>query len=546
MKNIKYSIRSRLTLTFLGIMTLMLAIMYGVNTYFLENYYFNEKVEELEAAYNTVDKMVVDADEDGETIISRINQLFGQNYTDSPDITTFRALNDQSNINVVLIDQYDNALISTSREGDWLAKKLRFYLSNKNAIADGEFPNIGLPVNPDSNKQEGLPNDEEFFPETIYEHERYIIQKSFDNRSKTHYLESWGYFSDGKTKFIMSMPVATIHDSVAITNRFLLFVGIIVLIGGGVFIFIASSAVTRPINNLATISERMTKLDFGAKYEGRSQDEIGTLGNSMNVMSEKLEKTIAELKTANNSLKKDINEKTKIDEMRKEFIANVSHELKTPIALIEGYAEGLVEGMAEDKESRDYYCNVIMDEAIKMNKMVKQLTSLNDLEIGKDRTEFSCFDLSELIKSMVETYKLKFEEMNIRAELNFRDGIKVWADEFKIEAVVTNYLTNAINHIGGERRIIISADVKNDEGKEIVFVNVYNDGQCIPEAELDKIWDKFYKVDKARTRAYGGSGIGLSIVKAILESHGQSFGVKNEAEGVSFYFTLESAYNCTH
>ena len=126
----------------------------------------------------------------------------------------------------------------------------------------------------------------------------------------------------------------------------------------------------------------MSELDFEARYTGNSEDEIGILGHSMNTLSEKLKETIGALKTANNELQRDIEEKIRIDETRKDFIANVSHELKTPIALIQGYAEGLTEGMAEDPESRDYYCDVIMDEANKMNKMVKPV-SYTHLDVYK-------------------------------------------------------------------------------------------------------------------------------------------------------------------
>ena len=135
---------------------------------------------------------------------------------------------------------------------------------------------------------------------------------------------------------------------------------------------------------LVRISGKMIQLDFDAKYTGNSKTEIALLGKNINELSETLENTISELKSANNELKRDIERKNKIDEMRIEFLSNVSHELKTPIALIQGYAEGLKEGISEDEESKDFYCEVIMDEAAKMNNMVKKLLTLNQLEFGND------------------------------------------------------------------------------------------------------------------------------------------------------------------
>ena len=277
----------------------------------------------------------------------------------------------------------------------------------------------------------------------------------------------------------------------------------------------------------------MSELDFDARYTGDSEDEIGVLGNSMNTLSEKLKETIGELKTANNELQKDIEEKIRIDEARKEFIANVSHELKTPIALIQGYAEGLTEGMAEDPESRDYYCEVIQDEAGKMNKMVKQLLTLTALEFGNDKPVMEQFDLVTLISGVLSSAKILLQQKEAQVIFDASEPVMVWADEFKIEEVVTNYLNNAMNHLDGEKRIEIRIE-KND--KE-VKVTVFNTGQNIPEEDLGKLWTKFYKVDKARTRAYGGSG--LSIVKAIMDSHNKACGVQNVKDGVEFWFTLD-------
>ena len=221
--------------------------------------------------------------------------------------------------------------------------------------------------------------------------------------------------------------------------------------------------------------------------------------------------------------------------MRKEFVANVSHELKTPIALIQGYAEGLQEGMAEDKESRDYYCEVIVDEAGKMNKMVKQLLTLSALESGNERTVMERFDLVELIEGVISASKILLEQNEITIKFESKEPVYVWADEFKIEEVVTNYLSNAIHHASGEKIIVIR--IKHEEGQ--TRVSVFNTGTPIPEEELPNLWNKFYKVDKARTREYGGSGIGLSIVKAIIEGHGQKCGVENWDNGVEFWFTVD-------
>ena len=303
----------------------------------------------------------------------------------------------------------------------------------------------------------------------------------------------------------------------------------------GIVILVMTNRITRPISELTKLSEKMSDLDFDARYQSRAGNEIDVLGDNFNKMSRKLESTISELKSANNKLQKDIEDKIKIDEMRKEFLDNVSHELKTPIALIQGYAEGLNENISDDPESREFYCEVIMDEASKMNKLVKNLLTLNQLESGKDAPVMERFDIVSLIRGVLGSMHIMIEQKEATVIFEETEPVYVWADEFKIEEVVTNYTSNALNHLDGERKV----EIKVLQEEDCVKVTVFNTGIPIPEEDIPNLWNKFYKVDKARTREYGGSGIGLSIVKAIIESMNQRYGVCNYDNGVEFWFTLD-------
>ena len=278
----------------------------------------------------------------------------------------------------------------------------------------------------------------------------------------------------------------------------------------------------------------MSQLKFENRYTGKRKDEIGELGRSINTLSDKLETTISELKSANIELEKDIKKKTEAEEMRREFLSNVSHELKTPIALIQGYAEGLAENVNDDEESRQFYCDVIVDEAQKMNNMVKKLLTLNELEFGNSNMELSRFDIVALVKSVADSVEVLAKQKNISIVFNASDPVYVWADEYMIEEVITNYLSNALNHCKEPNVIDISFNRHDNK----VRISVFNSGDIINDADIGNIWDKFYKVDKARTREYGGSGIGLSIVKAIMESHNEEYGVTNHQAGVEFWFEL--------
>lgn len=362
------------------------------------------------------------------------------------------------------------------------------------------------------------------------------IRENVDPSNNAEYMDMWGNL-DRQYFFVMRTAVESIRESVIISNKFLGYIGVTAVFLSCFVISLVTRKLTRPLRSLVHISDRMIHLDFDAKYQATGDNEVDLLGERMNLLSETLERTISELKSANNELQRDIEKKEEIDQMRQEFLSNVSHELKTPIALVQGYAEGLKECVLDDDESRDFYCDVIMDEARKMNQMVKSLLTLNQLESGNEVISLERFNLTSLIRNILNSTKILAGDKNVTVRFDDSCSIFVWADEFKIEEVVTNYISNAFHYVSGEN--VIEITMKENAGA--VRVTVFNSGQPIPEEDLDKIWIKFYKVDKARTREYGGSGIGLSIVKAIMDSHNRPCGVENYDNGVAFWFEVEKA-----
>ena len=292
---------------------------------------------------------------------------------------------------------------------------------------------------------------------------------------------------------------------------------------------------------LNAIAKKMSNLDFSHKYRiTDADDEINNLGKSINTMSDKLEKTIKQLRNTNIELEKDIEEKSKIDEMRKSFISDVSHELKTPIALIQGYSEGLLENVNTDEENRKFYAEVILDETNKMDKLVKQLLELMKLEYGKREFTDSVFNIVEVEKEVIRKSKVMLEETQVEVKYETPEEINVYADDFYIEQVVTNYITNAIKHVkevDGEKYIKITNEVNIE--KNNVRIKVFNTGEQISEEHMARIWNRFYKIDESRNRSNGGTGIGLAFVKAIMTNYRKDYGLINKENGVEFYFDLE-------
>lgn len=368
----------------------------------------------------------------------------------------------------------------------------------------------------------------------------YIFHQNYDDEMNSYFYDVVGVLDDG-SQIALRASAARFNQSVTTTMKLYSYVGLLAIIVGCVAMFFVSSSYVKPIHEMAAAAKKMSQLDFDTRVEVRNKDEIGELGESINSMSKELEATISELKTANARLTKDIEEKTQIDEMRKEFLSHVSHELKTPIALIQGYAEGLKENISDDAESRDFYCEVIMDEADRMNVMVKKLLALNELEFGTDKINVERFDIVELMNNINLSTDIMLQQEQIKLEFPYQKPVYVWGDEFLIEEVYSNYLVNAIHYAPKEGTVSVTMEDKGDR----LRISVFNEGNPIPEEELDKIWIKFYKIDKARTREYGGSGIGLSIVAATMKLHNQAYGAYNTENGVVFYFELETAKHYT-
>lgn len=367
----------------------------------------------------------------------------------------------------------------------------------------------------------------------------YIIQRNHDDTINSYYYDLVGKLDNGFSVIIRS-PISEVESFVDTVKRVFNYIAAVLIIFSAVFVLFLSSIFTTPIKKLSHSARRMANLDFDSKVNVYTKDEIGELGECMNELSSKLEDTISQLKTANIELEKDIEEKRKIDDMRKEFLSHISHELKTPIALIQGYAEGLKDNLFDDKENMEFYSDVIIDESKKMNQLVQKLITLNEIEFGNFNIKIERFDVVELISGVLNSTKILTNEGNVRIQFEEKEPVFVWADEFMIEEAFTNYLTNAIHYVSEGGTIRIFLERKEDS----IRLCVYNQGNQIADEDIDKLFIKFYKSDKSRSREYGGNGIGLSIVAATMQAHGKEYGVYNVEDGVVFYFDLDVNMPC--
>ena len=505
----KHSIKIRLIIILLTLLSATIFFSWMINRLFLKKYYENYKINKLGETYSEVN-----CEYDPENV-SDLSFAFEQ-------------LSSKQNVSLYIFNgfNYSGGMFLESKYPESLNDIQIRRLQSE--IID-YYNNLQL-------TDESEPAEEAAL---LVRTDKYSIYKHFDSRLEVNYIELYGVLDAGDYIFIRT-NYDNIAESAAISNTFFAYVGVASILIGSWIMYFIGVGFTRPIQRLSEMTKSISNLNFDVCYDEDRQDEVGELGHSINILSEKLESTISSLKSANNELKNDIYKREKSEEMRKEFLSNVTHELKTPIALIQGYAEGLKDNIQGDEESREFYCEVIIDEAAKMNTMVKRLLSLNELEFGDNKPNFDRFDIIHLLNSVVSSMNMVFKQKEAKLEIHGKPSYFVWADEYLVEEVVTNYISNALNHVEKDEKGKKAVAICVNECDNKVRVSVFNTGKPIPEEDVERIWDKFYKVDKARTREYGGNGIGLSIVKAIMNSLNRECGVKNWDNGVEFWFELDT------
>lgn len=494
-KNTLKSVRIKLFFTICIVITMIILLLVIVNNVVLEKFYLYNKTKTMKQIYK------------------QINTSYNNELPYEKIEENLRVLSINNNLDILIKTDENILMLATDNYKTDYTDEIEF------------FSNI---------KQKGE------ILRKLYQEKMIDINLVKENDTKINYIIVSAYLDNGY-KLYMRTPTADLQESARISNNVLIVIGSAVIIISGIIASFISRKFATPILELNSIAQKMSNLDFSQKYQvNDTDDEMNNLGKSINIMSEKLENTIKQLTVNNSELEKDIERKSKIDEMRKQFISDVSHELKTPIALIQGYAEGLVENVNVDDESREFYANVILDEANKMDRLVKQLLELMKLEYGKRDFNNESFDIVALINEVIKKCNVMVVENNIKVYFDCKNVIMAYADIFYVEQILMNYITNAIRYskeVNGERKIEIN--IYLDAEKNKIRVSIFNSGDNIEEKELQRIWGRFYKVDSSRNREKGGTGIGLAFVKAIMNNYQNEYGAVNKENGVEFFFELD-------
>ena len=550
----KKSIKTKLTITFIIVIVCCIGSILLFNTLFLEKLYINDKKNIIKKSYIALESGITEAYDMG----YNLQDLFkkkrnADGISDESNLSRFiRELQEIYGVNTILMDS-NNKIYSLFQNNSMFDRRMKDYIyrdlaNNKSLqiLEKNDLYTIAINNHTFEYKKRGVESGgPPVYSESNGPGDSNNVNNNYSNSSSINIkrdpdIECFGFLSDNETAFFLTIPVGSIKESIDLFNKILIILSFISIIGGSIAIYFISNNMTKPLLELSNIAMKMSRLEFENKYEVKSEDEIGKLGTAINELSFKLEKAIKELKNANIQLKMDLEKKEQLDLMRQDFVANVSHELKTPIALIRGYAEGLEnQDILKDDENRNYYISVIKDEAEKMNSLVYKLLNLSSLERGMEELTIERINLLDVVNGVANNFAITINDKKINLLIDILDKTFVWADGYKLEDVVRNYISNAINHVDDNK--FIKVYTENIDGEKI-RLSVFNSGLQLDEEERKKIWEKFYKVDKARTRSYGGTGLGLSIVKAIAEKHNTTCGCDNVEingyKGMKFYFDL--------
>ncbi|PGA37896.1 two-component sensor histidine kinase [Bacillus toyonensis] len=408
------------------------------------------------------------------------------------------------------------------------AQELGFYIEGR--VTKVQFPDVKGPVNPIYKNSIFLDNIKEFQTDLLLKeskHTQYATQTMDYEKNDIKYklLIKPIKEKDGSVAYIYAMAsLQPVDEAVQMVQDYYIYIIAFVVVLIFLASFYYSKQIAKPLLKINDTTKKIAHLDFTEKIPITSKDEIGDLSKNINTLSNKLHSHIGQLE-------QDIEKERKLEKTRKEFISGVSHELKTPLSIMKSCISILKDGVAEHK--KEYYFQAMEREVDKMDTLILDMLELAKFESGTYKMKMDSFYIDTVIEDICEHLSVEIEKKELRVHKNI-GPFEVVANQGRIEQVIVNFITNAIRYTPNKEDIIISTiDEKNR-----IKVCIENKGTHIEEEQLDKIWDRFYRVDAARHRSQGGTGLGLAISKNILELHDAEYGVKNTEDGVLFYFYL--------
>lgn len=413
------------------------------------------------------------------------------------------------------------------------------HLEENEITIEGKVKSVSLPQAGMSNRGLGLLYDAllEWFPLE----EDLLKQLNNGESLQLNWVEPWTgkhnlvliepIKKDGEMQYMFSVTsLQETKDTNEALRVFYLYIGIAGILLILLLSLFYSRLVSSPLIKLNEMAKKMVHLDFSSVKPIKQKDELGSLSNNMLIMAQNLDIALDDLKSANEKLKQDMEKRKQMEKAQREFFEHASHELKTPLSIVKSFAEGLQDGISPDKH--DHYINVIIEESDKMQVLIGDMLDLAKLENGAIKLRKSSFMLSEMIEDLSDKMYCMAKEKQVSIEVMPRNEMPITADYEWMERVMRNLLVNAVRHSEADSVITIRIETDLDTARSVFMID--NKGIQIPEEQLDKIWNRFYRTETSRSRMTGGTGLGLAIVQQILDLHDFSYGVENTSEGVRF------------
>ena len=341
---------------------------------------------------------------------------------------------------------------------------------------------------------------------------------------------------EGKLLFCLFLPVASTNTAITLAIRYATLVSVTAWLIGLLLLYWLSKLVTRPHREIVETAAQIAKLDFSRRCPPALTMELDALGQSINSMADSLETNVKALQDANEQLQAELSARVRQQQISSELIGNLSHDLKTPIAIISGYAEGLLEGVAKTPEKQKTYYEMILRESEQLQVMVTRMLALSRMESGATPIQPETFDLTLLLDEVLDSFQRELEREGLTLTRAGYRPCMVHTDYDCARQSILNYVQNAIYHINNGKRI----EVRLEDRGDCVRVRVRNSSAPIPEQEAGRLWDKLYRGDASRHRRKGEVGLGLAIVKGNMDRLGHSYGFENDPDfpGVCFWIEL--------
>jgi len=463
MSSLMSSVRLKVLLSFLGLIAMLALVFYIGMNFFIKDFYYGKKIESMNS------------------MLSQINTMYKVSQSEDEALMNIEYLGYQFEGKISIFDKDTQMIVYDSKQ---------FQYTKGTIVEEIKYK----------------------------EHVAYVYETKYPVEG-ARWLVYIDQLENNKIA-LMQIPVVAIEEAIHVIQSFF---SLLMLISFGIAIIVSiylSSTITKPIKKIHSVAKSIGNLEFDVKYTGKSSDEIGQLGERLNQISQKLKQTIDELQS-------EIEKEKNIDRLRRRFVAQVSHELQTPISIISSYVEALEDQIVSENELESYY-EVIRDESDKMSRIIKDLLQLSQLEAKTLHFKMESFELASFIRLICKRYGVIAAQKNL--EFIFQDNIQneidIVGDELRLEQGITNILSNALKHSSKFVKVDLT------QRKDNFMLRIENSGEKIDDSELPHLFESFYKGKTSLKKE--GTGLGLSIAAQIFEQHNIGYKVFNSQDGVVF------------